>query len=126
MTHLKHELTRAAYELRVWLTRARSAENHFEHQFSESSPVFMGGSEILNPLLCFVRDQKFLILSCVHGGIRNSESSPVFCGGSEILNPILCSWGIRNSESSHPFSMGKTLETRNSEDHLASHAWFRH
>ena len=25
VTHLKHELTRAAYELRVWLTRARSA-----------------------------------------------------------------------------------------------------
>ena len=82
---------------------------------SESTPVFMGGSEILNPLLCslggseilnplqrFVRDQKFWILSCVHGAdlFRNSESSPVFCGdhefwilscfhgGSEILNPL--------------------------------------
>ena len=28
--HLNHELTQAAYELRVWLTRARSAENPFE------------------------------------------------------------------------------------------------
>ena len=76
---------------------------------SESFPVFIGGSEILNPLLCFVRDQKFWILSCLHVGIRNSESSPVFCGGSEILNPLLmCSWGIRISESSHAFSLGKT------------------
>ena len=30
VTHLNHELTQAAYELRVWLTRARSAENPFE------------------------------------------------------------------------------------------------
>ena len=30
VTHLNHELTRAVYELRVWLTRARSAENPFE------------------------------------------------------------------------------------------------
>ena len=28
--HLNHELTQAAYELRVWLTRTRSAENPFE------------------------------------------------------------------------------------------------
>ena len=30
VTHLNHEVTRAAYELRVWLTRARSAENPLE------------------------------------------------------------------------------------------------
>ena len=30
VTHFNHELTRAADELRVWLPRARSAENPFE------------------------------------------------------------------------------------------------
>ena len=30
VTHLSHELTQAAYELLVWLTRASSAENPFE------------------------------------------------------------------------------------------------
>ena len=30
VTHLNHELTRAVYELRVWLRRARSAENPLE------------------------------------------------------------------------------------------------
>ena len=30
VTHLNHELTQAAYELRVWLMHARSAENPFE------------------------------------------------------------------------------------------------
>ena len=54
---------------------------------SESSPVLFGGSEILNPLLCCLGDQKFWILSCIVWGIRNSESSPVLFGG------------IRNSKS---------------------------
>ena len=30
VTHLNHELTQAAYELRVWLTRVHSAENPFK------------------------------------------------------------------------------------------------
>ena len=46
-------------------------------------------------------------------GTRKSQSFPVFKGGSEILNPLL-------------FSIGKTFETRNSEDHLVSDAWLRH
>ena len=80
---------------------------------SESSPVLFRASEILNPLLCCLEDQKFWILSCVVWGIRNSDSSPVLFGGSEILTPLLCClgdqkfwilfcvvWGSRNSESS--------------------------
>ena len=64
---------------------------------SESFLVFLGGSEILNP---------------VFGGIRNPESPPVFIGGSQILNLH--------------FSMGEPLENRNSKDHLGSNAWLRH
>ena len=45
---------------------------------SESSSVFFGGSEILNPLLCCLQDQKFWLLYFFVWGIRNSESSPVF------------------------------------------------
>ena len=47
---------------------------------SESSPVLFGGSEILNPLLCCLEDQKFRLLYFFVSGIRNSESSPVFFG----------------------------------------------
>ena len=64
---------------------------------SESFLVFLGGSEILNP---------------VFGGIRNPESPPVFIGGSQILNLH--------------FSMGEPLEKRNSKDRLGSNAWLRH
>ena len=59
--------------------------------------MFLGGSEILNP---------------VFGGIRSPESPPVFIGGSQILNLH--------------FSMGEHLEKRNSKDHLGSNAWLRH
>ena len=60
--------------------------------------MFLGGSEILNPVFLW--------------GIRNSESSH-YCvlGGSEILNPVFL-WGIRNSESSHYCVLGGI---RNSE-----------
>ena len=75
----------------------------FRGSNSESSPVLFGGSEILNPLLCCLGDQKFWILSCIVWGIRNSESAPVLFGGSEILNPLLCCLGVRNSESSPLF-----------------------
>ena len=80
----------------------------------------VGGSQILNPLQCYLGDQKFLILSCVVWGteseiltplpcclgvqkfwllsfvvreIRNSESSPVLFRGSEIVAPLLCCLG---------------------------------
>ena len=73
-----------------------------------------GKSEILDPLLCYLGDHKFWLLSfvdwegaglcclgdqkfwlssCVVWGVRNFDSSPVLFGGSEILNPLLCCLG---------------------------------
>ena len=85
--------------------------------------LFSGRSEILNPLLCSLGDQKFWILFCVYVGdqkfsillcVTVSEILNHFvchCRGSEMLNPFQCSlgikfwtlrcvlWGIRISES---------------------------
>ena len=73
-----------------------------------------GKSEILDPLLCYLGDHKFWLLSfvdwegaglcclgdqkfwlssCVVWGVRNFDSSPVLFGGSEILTPLLCCLG---------------------------------
>ena len=71
---------------------------------SECFPVFLGGSEILNPAFLWgIRNSESCVgeirnsESCVLGGIRNSECFLVFLGGSEILNPVFL-WGVRNSE----------------------------
>ena len=54
-------------------------------------------SEILNPLLCCSGNQKFWILSCVVWGIRNSESPLLFWGQkSWILSSVLGESEIQN------------------------------
>ena len=68
-------------------------------RLSEFSSAFLGGSEIPNPSLCYLRDQKFLI-SCVFWSIRNSESSVVFFGFQKFYIFSCVVWGIRNLESS--------------------------
>ena len=83
--------------------------------------MFLGGSEILNLLLCSLGDQKLWILFCAFEGdqrfsillcifVGDQKFWILLCvivedqkfwisGGSEILNPFLCSLGIGNSES---------------------------
>ena len=71
--------------------------------------MFLGGSEILNLLLCSLGDQKLWILFCAFVGDQKfSHPFVCLCRGSEILNPFVCHcwgseilslWGFRNTES---------------------------
>ena len=89
----------------VWVIRNSASTTIFlgvPKYWKPSCIVFLfRGSEILYPLLCWLGNQKFWILSCVVWGIINFES-PVLFGNqkfwllfcvvwwSEILNPLLC------------------------------------
>ena len=48
VTHLKHELTRAAYELRVWLTRARAQLKTLSSLLKNSFSFFQSNKQILS------------------------------------------------------------------------------
>ena len=85
--------------------------------------MFLGGSEILNPVFLWGIRNAECFPECVLG--VSEILNPVFLGGSEILNRLIAVFLGGSQIVNLHFSKGEPLEKRNSKDHLGSNAWLR-